>query len=349
MPREIVVDGTRVADDTDCWVIAEIGHNHQGDVEKCKALFRAAKDAGASAVKLQKRDNRTLYTGQAFDRPYDHENSFGETYGSHREALEFGWSEYQELQQFAKELQVGFFATAFDLPSVDFLGELDVPAIKIASGDLRSLYLLEYAAKLGKPMFVSTGGAALGDVQRAYDTIMPINPALCVLQCTAAYPPEFDQLDLKVIQTFRALFPDTVIGFSSHDNGIAMAVAAYTLGARVVEKHFTLNRAMKGTDHAFSLEPIGLRKMIRDLQRTRVAFGAGEKRVHPNEVPAVIKMGKKIVASQDLPVGHTLVLADLAMKSPADGLWPDQLANVLGRTLRRPLRSDDPITIVDLD
>jgi len=345
MNRELVVDGTRIGDDSDCWVIAEIGHNHQGSVEKCKALFRAAHEAGASAVKLQKRDNRSLYTREAFDRPYDHENSFGATYGAHRESLEFDWDQYQELKQYAKELEVTFFATAFDVASVDFLAELDVPAVKIASGDLKSLYLLEYAAELQKPMMVSTGAATLDDVKRAYDTIMPLNPQLCLLQCTAAYPPEFDQLDLRVIEEFRRIFPDIVIGFSSHDNGIAMAAVAYTLGARVIEKHFTLNRAMKGTDHAFSLEPTGMRKLVRDLRRARVALGDGEKRLHPNEVGAGVKMGKKIVARHDLHVGQVLEIQDLAMKSPGDGLWPNRLPDVVGRTLLRPLRADDAVTL----
>ncbi|MDQ4096704.1 MAG: N-acetylneuraminate synthase family protein [Actinomycetota bacterium] len=345
LDRELIIDGVRIADDTDCYVIAEIGHNHQGNVEKCKALFVAAQEAGASAVKLQKRDNRSLFTREAFDRPYDHENSFGPTYGTHREALELGWDEYQELKQYAKELGITFFATAFDVASVDFLAELDVPAIKIASGDLKSLYLLEYAAQLRKPMVVSTGVATMSDVQRAYDTIMPVNPQLCLLQCTAAYPPEWEQLDLRVISTFRQQFPDVVIGFSSHDNGIAMATVAYTLGARVVEKHFTLNRAMKGTDHAFSLEPVGLRKLVRDLRRARVALGTGDKRIHPNEVPAGVKMGKKIVARHDLAVGQVLELKDVAMKSPGDGLSPDHLSEVLGRALLQPLRADDAIAL----
>lgn len=345
---ELTIDEVRINDDSDCYVIAEIGHNHQGDVEKCKALFDAAKEAGASAVKLQKRDNRSLYTREAFDQPYDHENSFGPTYGVHREALEFDFDEYQELQQYAKEIEITFFATAFDIPSVDFLAELDVPAIKIASGDLRSLYLLQYAAELQKPLVLSTGVATLDDVRRAYDTIMPINPQLCLLQCTAAYPPEFEQIDLRVIETFRRTFPDAIVGLSSHDSGIAMATLAYAFGARVVEKHFTLNRAMKGTDHAFSLEPVGLRKMVRDLKRARVAIGSGEKRIYPNEIAAGRKMGKKIVARHDLVAGTVLADTDLAMKSPGDGLSPAHLDDVVGRTLLRPLRADDTLSLDDL-
>jgi sialic acid synthase len=272
-----------IGDHTGCYVIAEIGHNHQGSLDKARELFRAAKEAGAHAVKLQKRDNKGLYTRAAYNRPYDNENSFGSTYGEHREFLEFGLNEYKALQQYAAELKVDFFSTAFDLASADFLKGLDVPAYKIASGDLKSGPLLKYVASFGKPMIISTGGALLDDVRRAYDTVMPINPQLAILQCTAGYPAAFEELDLGVISTYRREFPAAVIGFSSHDNGIAMPVAAYTLGARIVEKHFTLNRAMKGTDHAFSLEPLGLKKMVRDLERTHAAMGNGDKKIYESE------------------------------------------------------------------
>jgi N-acetylneuraminate synthase/sialic acid synthase len=161
-------------------VIAEIGHNHQGSLDKARELFREAKLAGAHAVKLQKRHNRGLYTRAAYEKPYDNENSFGATYGEHREFLEFGKEEYVALQAYAKELGVDFFATAFDMASADFLESLNVPAYKIASGDLKSLPLLKHVASFGKPMIVSTGGALLEDVQRAYDAILPINPKLAI-------------------------------------------------------------------------------------------------------------------------------------------------------------------------
>jgi N-acetylneuraminate synthase/sialic acid synthase len=330
-----------IGDHTTCYVIAEIGHNHQGSLDKARELFREAKLAGAHAVKLQKRDNKGLYTRAAFNRPYDNENSFGATYGEHREFLEFGASEYRELQKYAAELGIGFFATAFDTASANFLAELDVPAFKIASGDVKSLPLLKHVASFGKPMIVSTGGALLEDVRRAYDAIMPINPQLGILQCTAGYPAAFDELDLKVIEQYRLEFPKAVIGFSGHDNGIAMPVAAYVLGARIVEKHFTLNRAMKGTDHAFSLEPVGLRKMVRDLERTHKALGDGTKKIYESEKAPIIKMGKSLVITRDLPAGHALTAADIVMKSPGGGIPPYDLEKVLGRVTLKPLYEDD--------
>jgi N-acetylneuraminate synthase/sialic acid synthase len=342
--RTLRINDFEISDSGDCYVIAEIGHNHQGSVKKARELFDEAKAAGAHAVKLQKRDNRSLYTRELFHRPYENENSYGATYGEHREALEFGKAEYQELQAYAAELGLTFFSTAFDIPSADFLAELDMPAYKIASADLINTPLLRHVASFGKPMILSTGGATLDDVRRGYETVAEINPQIGLLQCTAGYPVEWEELDLKVIDTYRDLFPASVIGLSSHDNGIAMAVAAYVLGARIVEKHFTLNRALKGTDHKFSLEPAGLRKMVRDLKRTRIALGDGMKTMYPSETEPITKMAKKLVAARDLPAGTTLSEDDIAMKSPGDGLPPYEMDRLIGRTLRHPVREDSTLT-----
>jgi N-acetylneuraminate synthase/sialic acid synthase len=337
----LTVGAHEIGDHTPCYVIAEIGHNHQGSVDKARELFREAKLAGADAVKLQKRDNRGLYTRAAYNRPYDNENSFGSTYGEHREFLEFGLKEYTELQRYARELGIDFFATAFDVASADFLAGLDVPAFKIASGDVKSTPLLEHVARFGKPVIISTGGALIDDVQRAYETLMAINPQVGILQCTAGYPASFDELDLRVVEQYRERFSGAVIGYSGHDNGIAMPVAAYVLGARIVEKHFTLNRAMKGTDHAFSLEPVGLRKMVRDLQRTHKALGNGCKKIYESEKSPIVKMGKSLVVARDLPMGHVLGPDDIVMKSPGGGIPPYELEKVIGRVTLRALHEDD--------
>jgi N-acetylneuraminate synthase/sialic acid synthase len=347
--RELVIDGTRITDDGDCYVIAEIGHNHQGSVEQARELIRTAKDCGADAVKLQKRDNRGLYTREMYEAPYDHENSFGSTYGAHREALELGRAEYVELQHYAREVGVTLFATAFDVASADFLAELDMPAYKIASGDLLNTPLLRYVASIGKPVLLSTGGARIEDVERAVDTIAPVNPQLCLLQCTAAYPAPVEELNLQVISTLRERFPDYVVGLSDHQDGIAMALVAYMLGARVMEKHFTLSHTLKGTDHAFSLMPEGMRKLVRDLRRVPSALGDGVKRPLPSEEPALRKMGKMLVAARDLEAGTVLTAGDVVAKSPADGgLPPYELDRLLGRALSRPLRADDAVTLADL-
>ncbi len=348
MTRELVIDDCTINDDNDCYVVAEIGHNHQGDLQQAKELIRAAKECGADAAKLQKRDNRSVFTRELYASPYIHRNSFGRTYGEHREFLEFGRDEYVELQRYAREVGITFFATAFDFKSADLLMELDVPAFKIASGDLTSIPLLEYVAAFGKPMLVSTGGGTMEDVERAYEAIMPINRQFCIMQCTSGYPPPFEELNVRVIETFRERFPDVVIGFSAHDSGIAMALVGYMCGARVIEKHFTLNRAMKGTDHAFSLERPGLRRLARDLRRARISLGDGVKRRYASEESPLYKMGKKLVATRDLSQGHVLSRDDIAIKSPNDGLPPYEIDNLIGRATRRSLREDETLSYADL-
>lgn len=345
MSKKITVENTTISDASDCFVIAEIGHNHMGKLDVCMEMFRVAKECGADAVKLQKRDNRSIYTKALYNQTYDNPNSYGTTYGEHREALEFGLSEYTQLKAYAKELGIIFFSTAFDLNSADFLQSLDMPLYKVASGDLKNTPLLKRIAQTGKPMILSTGGGTLDDVRRALDVISPINHQVAVLQCTAAYPCDFAELNLRVIETLRKEFSDNVIGLSDHDNGIAMSVAAYVLGARIIEKHFTLNRANRGTDHAFSLEPIGLRKMVRDLKRTRLALGDGVKRQYPSEAKPLAKMAKALYAASDLKAGSTLTIEYVAFKSPGDnGLAPYNLDSYLGRKLTKDIREDEPFT-----
>src|SRR5947199_10437365 len=190
----------------------------------------------------------------------------------------------------------------------------------------------------------------MGDIERAVDTILPINDQLAVLQCTAAYPARVEDLNLNVITTLRERFPNLAIGLSDHQNGIAMAIVAYMLGARVIEKHFTLNHAWKGTDHAFSLMPEGMRRLVRDLHRVPTALGDGVKRPLDCEQQALVKMGKKLVAARDLEAGHVLTESDVAIKSPADGgLRPYELDRLLGRPLRRPLRVEEAIFLEDVE
>lgn len=343
MKREIILDGKLVNDQCDTYVIAEIGHNHQGDLEQCKRLFRRAKDCGANAVKLQKRDNKYLFSKAQYKSIYDNPNSYGATYGEHREYLEFGREEYLVLKEYAENLDITFFATAFDRNSADFLEELDMPVYKIASGDLKNIPLMKHVAAFGKPMIVSTGGGTLEDVNRVYEAIMPINKQLSIMQCTAAYPARTDQLNLQVIEEYRKMFPDIVIGYSGHDNGIAMPLVAHMLGARIIEKHFTLDRTLKGTDHAFSLSPAGLEHMIRDLRRVPVALGSGKKDVLDVERSPLVKMGKKIVASKSLEAGHIISVEDVRIMSPGDGLPPYELDNVLGRKLNRFVEEEEDI------
>lgn len=338
----------KIINESEFYFIAEIGHNHQGKIKKAFDLIKKAKESGANAVKFQKRDNKYLYTKKFFNEKYNSQNSYGETYGLHREALEFGKKEYKELQSFAKEIGIDFFATPFDIKSLEFLSELDMPAFKIASADLKNTILQKEIAKLNKPIFLSTGGGNIDDVKRAHENISKFNKNLSILHCTASYPAKIKDMNLNVIKTYSKEFPENVIGLSDHENGIDAAPIAYMLGARIFEKHFTLDRSLKGTDHAFSLEPIGLNKIIRNLKRIESMLGNSEKKVLESEKKPIFKMAKSIVTSKSLKKGHKIKISDLVIKSPGGGLPPYKLESLVGKILKRNLNEEEIILTDDL-
>jgi sialic acid synthase len=346
--REIAIASKVINEDSHAFTIAEIGHNHQGNLKTCKEMFQVAAECGVDAVKLQKRDNKNLYTQEFYNSPYTSENSFGKTYGEHREKLEFDFDSYKELQNYAEDLGIIFFATAFDTKSVDFLASLKMPAIKIASGDLKSIPLLRYAARTNIPLIISTGGATLDEVKFAYNILKKESKSnFSFLQCTAAYPADESLLNLKVIQTYLEEFPDVVIGFSSHDKGTSMSLPAYALGARIIEKHFTLDRTMKGTDHAFSLEPNGLKRLVRDLINTKKALGVSEKKPHDSEVAPIRKMSKKGVYVRHVRVNEILLPEMVEMKSPGDGVSFIEIESLLGRKLKRNRNAGEDLSFED--
>lgn len=318
-------------------VIAELGNNHQGDVRIGQQMIRAAAQAGADVVKIQKRNNRGLYARAFYDSHYNSENAFGSTYGEHREHLEPDERMVRIWQATAAECGVELFSTAFDEDSLEFCVRLGMPAVKLASGSLTDLRLLAAASSSGLPTILSTGGGTLDDVQRAVDCFPATQVA--VLQCTASYPCRFEELDLGVVAAYRDRF-GPLVGVSLHDNGIAAAVAAYTLGARIVEKHFTLDRTMKGTDHKFSLEPQGFAKLVRDLRRIETALGS-VKRIHDSELAPISKMRRGAVASRDLPAGTVLERGDILMRIPGVITDPDSL---IGSQLTTDVYAEDPFT-----
>lgn len=343
--RSITIAGNTITDDSEAWVIAELGHNHGGSVECATELIVAAAAAGADAAKLQRRDNRNLYTKAMYDRPYTSENAFGPTYGSHREALELKDADYLQLREVGRLTGITVFATAFDVASAEaLLRTTDAHAFKIASGDLTNTPLLREVAGLGRPMIVSTGAADQVDVDRAVNTIWPLNQQLALLQCTAVYPAPPELLNLRCITTYRERYPEVTIGLSSHYSGISDVVGAYILGARIFEKHFTADRTLKGTDHAFSLEPAGFAKMVSYLRKAKVMLGSARKVIDDAERPALDKMGKQLVFARALGKGHTIGREDLVAKSPGgNGFQPWEVDLILGCALLEPVEADRPV------
>ena len=317
--RQLEIVGQVISNESEVYVIAEIGNNHEGDLKTCKKMFRAAKRAGADAVKLQKRDNKTLYTKTFYNKPYDNVNSYGKTYGEHREFLEFDVEDYCELVDYAKELGITFFATAFDESSLDFLDNFDMPAYKIASADITNTPLIEHIASFGKPLIISTGGATIEDIDRVY-LLLNHRVDFSFLHCVATYPNQPEDLNLRCIEQMRTRYPDTVIGFSSHHPSVYMSLAAANLGASILEIHFTLNRASKGTDHALSLEPKGLATLCSDLKSVKKAMGDGERHVLDAEKAPIEKMGKGIYPIGHIKQGDMINRSDLTLKSPSLGV-----------------------------
>lgn len=342
--RDLVLDGVRYSDETLPFVIAEIGHNHQGDLDTALRMIRAAKESGASAVKLQKRTNKALFTPDYYNSPYLSENAYGETYGLHRDALEFDRDEYLACKNEAENLGITFFATAFDFESADFLDDIGVPVFKVASGDLNNHPLLRKLATFEKPLIVSTGGATMSQIESSVKVLTDAGARFALLQCTAGYPPAPQESNLRVVETLRSRFPETVIGYSGHDSGVIYSIISYVLGARIIEKHFTLDRTMKGTDHSFSLEPRGMRKLVDEFSSVKSALGDGVKVRYPSEEAPLRKMGKMIVAAKDLSVGTTLERHMLDCRSPAEGLGPERLEELLGRKLKRDVKAFEAIT-----
>lgn len=336
-----------INDNSHCFVIAEIGHNHGGSIETAKELILEAKRCGVDAVKFQKRENKSLFTTSYYNKPYDNENSYGDTYGLHREALELSYKEYEELLDFCNKNDIIFFATAFDQFSAAFLNSINVPCFKVASADLTNTPLITQLSNVGKPLIISTGGGTLEDIDR----VVKIVDGKCdyaLLHCIATYPNKPEQMNLKFIQTMIDKYPKAIIGLSDHYNGIVMAEAAYMLGARIVEKHFTLNHTWKGTDHPLSLEPQGMFKMVRDLRRLHIAMGDGTKKVLPEEKKAIEKMGKSLYAASHLPEGHIISIMDIDIKTPGGFIPPYMIQDIVGKCLNKSLKQEEPFKLEDL-
>lgn len=321
--------GDRAITDNDIFVVAEIGNNHNGDPSLASSMIREAARCGCDAVKLQRKHPEILYHRSELDRPYENENSYGRTYGEHKAALELGIDDHKTLKRQAEELGLIYFYTPFDEPAVDEAAQLGLAVLKVASGDLLSRPFLRYIGKTGLPVILSTGGAMLSDIHRALECIGHENVAL--LHCVASYPTVDKDMNLAAIATLRDEFPDHIIGLSDHNSGIWHAPIAWMLGARLFEKHFTLNRSMRGPDHAFSLEPPGMWRMVEDLRRIPTMLGSGRKVPSESEFDSIRKMGKGICAKVDIRAGDILTPENMCLKSPLGGLpafmWDDVIGN----------------------
>lgn len=267
--------------DQSCYVIAEIGINHNGSLETAKQLIDVARDSRCQAVKLQKRTPEISTPKEM--RDVLRETPWGlMTYLDYKKKIEFGTQEYEELSSYANALGLDFFASSWDLQSLAFMEELGVPVHKIASASLTDHTLLEAHAKTGKPVIMSTGMSTIEEIEEAV-AIIP-RDKLVLLHSTSSYPLNPAEANLRMISTLEDKF-QVPVGYSGHETGLQVSIAAVTLGAKVIERHITLSRSMWGSDHAASLEPQGIARLVRDIRIVESALGDGEKRVYKSEIP----------------------------------------------------------------
>jgi len=339
MTERIKIGDKWIGKNEPVFVIAEAGINHQGDIKIAKKLIDVAADAGADSVKFQKRDVKSLLTQEGYDKEYDNPNSFGKTYGKHREALELSEKDFKGLKKYTESKGLIFLASPWDVVSADFLESLGILAYKMASADLNNLPFLKHVAKKKKPMIISTGMADLQDVKNAFELITKINSKVAILQCTSTYPCDFDEINLNVLKTYQQHF-NCPIGYSGHEKGIAIPIAAIAMGAKIVERHFTLDRTMRGGDHAASLEPTGLSKMIRDIRATEKAFGSSEKTRMKSEIPVEKKLKKSLTSSKPIMQGTKVTANHLTSKCPGTGIPPSEMKKLIGKTAVKDIGAD---------
>lgn len=348
-----------VGDNQPCYIIAEIGINHNGSLSLAKEMIEKSAQAGADAVKFQKRHAPSMMVSSGINR-----NPVGRLSVSAGDILEgapsFGsWSypdlrlellddDYYRLKELADSLNVEFIVSPWDDHSTDFIVAMGVRVIKIPSVEIRNPMYLKYVAQFGLPLIMSTGTADDRDVERAVATVMMHNHSLCLLQCTSSYPSRFDEIDLRVIATLRARY-QLPTGYSGHEPGIHVPVAAVALGACVVEKHVTLNRKMSGPDHAASIEIEELQTMVRHIREVEQAMGSSLKSRYDSENVLVSVLGKSVVSHVSIPAGTIITIDMLTAKGPSTGIPASEIYSLVGKKARVDISADSVITLDSLE
>jgi sialic acid synthase len=324
------IDGIPIGDEYPAFVIAEIGHNHTGDIGKAVAMVKSAALVGASAVKFQTRHPKEVYSPSEYNRESDNPHWMAPTYGEHRKALEFLPETWELLFEVCAEMRITAFSTPFDFSSADQLNDIGVPAFKVASGDATNIPLIQHIAAFGKPMIVSTGGCTIQDVDRVYTTLKALGAEFALLQCSTVYPAPADVLNLNVIDVYRKRYSGTPIGLSTHHPDWTPNLAAYALGARIFEHHYTVDRKWKGTDNHFSLTPDSMRDFVQALAVTRDALGKSYKEPDERELAPTLERRKALYWTRNMEAGETIRREDVSILCPGKGIAPYELDRIVG-------------------
>lgn len=288
MKKEVKIGNKTIGDGHPCFIIAEIGINHNGDLVLAKQLIDIAVMAGCDAVKFQKRTVDVVYTKEELEK--ERESKFGKTNGDLKRGLEFGFNEYAKIDKYCKDKGILWFASCWDEESVDFIDKFNPPCYKISSASLTDDNLLKHTKSKGKPILLSTGMSTMQQIEHAVKILGKDN--LVLYHCTSTYPSEISELNLKVIQTLKENFR-VPIGYSGHEKGVSQSIIAAAIGACSIERHITTDRTLWGSDHAASLEPAGLFRMVRDIKQIPTLMGDGIKKVYESELPIIQKLRRK--------------------------------------------------------
>ncbi len=328
--------------------IAEIGINHNGDISIAKELILEAKKAGANAVKFQKRDSSEIFTESMLKESYIGPNSYGSTYGEHRAALEFSFDQYSELKEYADQLEILFFASVWDEKSVDFMNDLGVHAFKIASADAVNLRLIDKVINSSKPILISTGMSTKKEIELVVKHVRKLTKKFIFFHSTSLYPANHESLNLAFMNKLKEICGPNPIGYSGHESDLLPSLIAVSLGAAIVERHVTLDKGAKGSDHSASLLPEEFGELISWSKQYQAILGDSTKPELSDELLRMRrKLGKSLYYASNLPKGHKISFHDIKLLSPGDGISPLVEKSYIGRSLRRSVLAQQPFSEED--
>ena len=326
------------------YIIADIGANHNGDMNLAKKMIDSAKQCGCDAVKFQSWTPDSLVAKEEYDRNQQYNDSPKKHFGSLKEMVEKYYlrpEQHHELKRYCDKIGIEFCSTPFSEDEADLLEELDVPFYKIASMDINNPRLLKHVAEKGKPIILSTGMSTLAEIENAIKTIESEgNHQIILLHCIAIYPPAYEDINLNNIPMLRQTFGYPV-GFSDHSIGVSIPLASVSLGSCVIEKHFTLDKDMPGWDHEVSANPEEMKVIVEESRNIANALGIYRRVVNQAEEKKKLKFRRSVVAGKDLGKGHSLTIEDLAFKRPGSGIRPDEANYLIGRTLKQDIVRDE--------
>jgi len=342
-------NGRVIGDNAPVYIVAEVGINHNGDFDLAKEMIIEAAKTGVDAVKFQKRNIEDMYIKSFLDKPYNKDYAFGKTYGEHKKFLEFNDDQFLELKECAARANVDFIVSGFDFRGFDFIQkQLNVVIHKIASPFVTHYPLLKQVAKYGKPIILSTGMHTKNEIYNAVKYVRQFNQDIILLQATTLYPCPDELANLNVLMTYRKKL-QILVGYSSHDKGVILPAASVALGGCMIEKHFTLDRTMKGPDHAASVETRGLEMIVKYAHSIETGLGDGKKRLNKEEKEQRLKYGVSIVTKKAISKGHTICEDDITVKCPGGGVSPMYFYDIIGKTTTKNLPADEKVYEGDIE